>query len=135
VNINDIKNAGLKITAPRIKILEILEKSQNKHLTADDIYKELLLNNTEVGVATIYRVLTQFEQVGIVNKLNFENNQAIFELSDAQHHDHIVCTNCGKIEEFNDNTIEKCQEKIADKFGFKLTDHSLYLYGLCKDCQ
>ena len=130
----DLKSAGLKVTLPRLKILEVLEKSPNHHLSAEDIYRVLIDQNEEVGVATIYRVLSQFEESGIVQKLNFENNQAVYELCGFEHHDHLVCVKCNKIIEFQDDVIEKHQLQIAKKHGFELTDHSLYLYGLCKDC-
>ena len=130
----DLKSAGLKVTLPRLKILEVLEKSPNHHLSAEDIYRILIEQNEEVGVATIYRVLSQFEESGIVQKLNFENNQAVYELCGVEHHDHLVCVKCNKIIEFQDDVIEKHQLQIAKKHGFELTDHSLYLYGLCKDC-
>jgi len=131
----DLKSAGLKVTLPRLKILEVLEKSSNHHLSAEDIYRKLMAQHGEVGVATIYRVLTQFEESGIVNKLNFENNQAVYELSNVEHHDHLVCVKCNKIIEFQDDVIEQHQLQIAKKYGFELTDHSLYLYGLCKTCK
>ena len=130
----DLKSAGLKVTLPRLKILEVLEKSPNHHLSAEDIYRVLIDQHEEVGVATIYRVLSQFEESGIVQKLNFENNQAVYELCGLEHHDHLVCVKCNKIIEFQDDVIEKHQIQIAKKHGFELTDHSLYLYGLCKDC-
>ncbi|MDC1016288.1 ferric iron uptake transcriptional regulator [Candidatus Thioglobus sp.] len=130
----DLKSAGLKVTLPRLKILEVLESSPSHHLSAEDIYRVLIEQHEEVGVATIYRVLSQFEESGIVHKLNFENNQAVYELCGADHHDHLVCVKCNKIIEFQDDVIEKHQIQIADKHGFELTDHSLYLYGLCKDC-
>ena len=131
----DLKSAGLKVTLPRLKILEVLEKSSNHHLSAEDIYRALMEQREEVGVATIYRVLTQFEESGIVNKLNFENNQAVYELSNVEHHDHLVCVKCNIIIEFQDDVIEQHQLQIANKYGFQLTDHSLYLYGLCKTCK
>ncbi len=130
----DLKSAGLKVTLPRLKILEVLESSPSHHLSAEDIYRVLIEQHEEVGVATIYRVLSQFEESGIVHKLNFENNQAVYELCGADHHDHLVCVKCNKIIEFQDDVIEKHQIQIADKHGFELTDHSLYLYGLCKEC-
>ena len=130
----DLKSAGLKVTLPRLKILEVLESSSSHHLSAEDIYIVLIEQNEEVGVATIYRVLSQFEESGIVQKLNFENNQAVYELCGAEHHDHLVCLKCNKIIEFQDDVIEKHQIQIAKKHGFDLTDHSLYLYGLCEDC-
>ena len=130
----DLKSAGLKVTIPRLKILEVLESSSSHHLSAEDIYRVLIEQNEEVGVATIYRVLSLFEESGIVQKLNFENNQAVYELCGAEHHDHLVCVKCNKIIEFQDDVIEKHQIQIAKKHGFDLTDHSLYLYGLCEDC-
>ena len=130
----DLKSAGLKVTLPRLKILEVLESSPSHHLSAEDIYRVLIEQNEEVGVATIYRVLSQFEESGIVQKLNFENNLAVYELCGADHHDHLVCVKCNKIIEFQDDVIEKHQIQIANKHGFELTDHSLYLYGLCNDC-
>ena len=131
----DLKSAGLKVTLPRLKILEVLEKSSNHHMSAEDIYRVLMEQHQDVGVATIYRVLTQFEESGIVNKLNFENNQAVYELSNVEHHDHLVCVKCNAIIEFQDDVIEQHQLQIAKKYGFQLTDHSLYLYGLCKTCK
>ena len=131
----DLKSAGLKVTLPRLKILEVLEKSSNHHLTVEDIYRVLIEQNKEINVATIYRVLSQFEESGIVNKLNFENNQAVYELSNIEHHDHLVCVKCNTIIEFQDDVIERHQLQIANKYGFQLTDHSLYLYGLCKTCK
>jgi len=131
----DLKSAGLKVTLPRLKILEVLEKSSNHHMSAEDIYRVLMEQRQDVGVATIYRVLTQFEESGIVNKLNFENNQAVYELSNVEHHDHLVCVKCSTIIEFQDDVIEQHQLKIANKYDFQLTDHSLYLYGLCKNCK
>ncbi len=131
----DLKSAGLKVTLPRLKILELLEKSSNHHLSAEDIYRALIEQHEEVGLGTIYRVLTQFEESGIVNKLNFENNQAVYELSNVDHHDHLVCVKCNTIIEFQDDVIEEHQLQIANKYSFQLTDHSLYLYGLCKTCR
>jgi len=135
MNAEDLKSVGLKVTLPRLKILEVLEKSSNHHLSAEDIYRALMEQREEVGVATIYRVLTQFEESGIVNKLNFENNQAVYELSNVEHHDHLVCVKCNTIIEFQDDVIEQHQLQIAIKYDFQLTDHSLYLYGLCKACK
>ena len=131
----DLKSAGLKVTLPRLKILEVLEISPNHHLSVEDIYRVLIEHHEEVGIATIYRVLSQFEESGIVHKLNFENNQAVYELCGVEHHDHLVCVKCNTIIEFQDDIIEQHQLQIAKKHGFELTDHSLYLYGLCKDCQ
>ena len=132
---DDLKSVGLRVTSPRLKILEVLESSDNHHLSAEDIYKSLISQNIEVGIATIYRVLTQFEEAGMINKLNFDNGQSVFELSNVEHHDHLVCIKCGKIDEFTDEVIEKHQNKVAEKYGYQLTDYCLYLYGLCKKCQ
>ena len=124
----DLKSAGLKVTLPRLKILEVLEKSPNHHLSAEDIYRVLIEQNEEVGVATIYRVLSQFEESGIVQKLNFENNQAVYELCGLEHHDHLVCVKCSKIIEFQDDVIEQHQLQIAKKHGFEMTDHIHYTF-------
>lgn len=131
----ELRNAGLKVTLPRVKILQILESSENKHMSAEDVYKALIEADEDVGLATVYRVLTQFEDAGLVMRHHFEGGHSVFELDSVDHHDHIVCNKCGKVEEFFDEVIENQQEKIAKKFGFKITDHSLYLYGLCADCQ
>jgi Fur family ferric uptake transcriptional regulator len=130
----NLKEVGLKVTIPRLKILEILETSKKKHMSAEQIYKVLLANHQEVGLATVYRVLTQFEQLKMVRRLNFEDNQAVFELVDEHHHDHLICVKCGNIEEFVDEVIEMHQENIAKKYGYKLTDHDLCLYGICANC-
>ncbi|MES9888700.1 MAG: ferric iron uptake transcriptional regulator [Candidatus Sedimenticola sp. 6PFRAG1] len=127
----DIRNAGLKVTAPRMKILELLEKSGRRHVSAEDVYKMLLEAGEEIGLATIYRVLTQFETAGLVERNNFEGGYSVFELNRGQHHDHIVCVHCGKVAEFYDETIEKRQQNIADKYGFEIGDHSLTIYGHC----
>lgn len=133
---NDLRNAGLKVTLPRVKILEILEKqTDNKHLSAEKIYKILLQENVEIGMATVYRVLTQFESAGLVARHHFEGGSSIFELNKGVHHDHIVCMKCGKVDEFTDKVIEKHQEDIAKSLGYELTDHSLHLYGFCPTCQ
>ncbi len=134
MNSDDLKKVGLKTTIPRLKILEVLEKSSKRHLSVEDVYRHLMSQNVEIGVATIYRVLAQFEKSGMVNKLTFES-QAVFELNTDEHHDHLVCIKCGNIDEFKDNVIEQHQEDIAKKYGYKLTDHCLYLYGLCPNCQ
>ena len=131
----ELRNAGLKVTLPRVKILQILESSENKHMSAEDVYKALIEADEDVGLATVYRVLTQFEDAGLVMRHHFEGGHSVFELDTVDHHDHIVCSKCGNVEEFFDEVIEEQQEKIARKFGFKITDHSLYLYGLCADCQ
>ena len=131
----ELKDAGLKITLPRVKILQILESSEVHHVSAEDVYKLLLQNDEEVGLATVYRVLTQFEQAGLVVRHNFEGGHSVFELSSDKHHDHIVCVKCGRVEEFADDEIEQLQEKVADKLGFELTDHNLNMYGLCPECR
>ena len=127
----ELKDAGLKITLPRIKILQILESNEVHHVSAEDVYKLLLLNGEEIGLATVYRVLTQFEQAGLVIRHNFEGGHSVFELSTETHHDHIVCVRCGRVEEFADEEIERRQQEVADRLGFELTDHHLNLYGLC----
>ena len=131
----DLRKAGLKATLPRLKILELLENENIRHLSAEDVYKKLLEQGEDVGLATVYRVLTQFESAGLVVRHHFEGGLSVFELNEGSHHDHLVCEKCGKVEEFMDQTIEKCQHQIAEKFGFKMTDHSLYIYGICPECQ
>ena len=129
-----LKNSGFKITVQRLKILEALGKPVNKHLSAEDLYKLLKANGEEVSLATIYRVLTQFETAGIVTKHNFEENRSVFELSIKEHHDHLVCIKCGVIIEFVDNFIEERQLEIAKQYDFKITQHSLSIYGICSKC-
>lgn len=127
----DLRNAGLKVTVPRLKMLELFENAQDRHLSAEAIYRLLLEAGEEIGLATVYRALTQFEAAGLVTRHHFEGGQAVFELERGPHHDHIVCIHCGRVEEFYDAVIEKRQRSIADKFGFKLRDHTLTLYGEC----
>jgi Fur family ferric uptake transcriptional regulator len=129
----DIRKAGLKVTHPRIKILELLESSSQRHVSAEDVYKMLLDNGEEIGLATVYRVLTQFETAGLVTRHNFEGGHAVFELDRGGHHDHMVCVVCGKVEEFIDTTIEKRQREIAKTHGFEMVDHSLIIYGHCNN--
>jgi Fur family transcriptional regulator, ferric uptake regulator len=131
----ELRKAGLKVTLPRVKILQIMESSDTKHLSAEDVYKALIEADEDVGLATVYRVLTQFETAGLVMRHHFEGGSSVFELTTVDHHDHIVCQSCGSVEEFYDEVIEDQQEKIARKYGFKITDHSMYLYGVCKNCQ
>ncbi len=132
----DLRNAGLKVTLPRIKILEILEKQEEvRHLTAEQVYKILLSEKEEIGLATVYRVLTQFEAAGLVTRHHFEGGNSVFELNRGDHHDHIVCVKCGRVDEFTDAGIEKRQKEIAKELGYELTDHSLCLYGLCSSCK
>ena len=123
------------MTLPRVKILQIMESSETKHLSAEDVYKALIEADEDVGLATVYRVLTQFESAGLVMRHHFEGGSSVFELTTIDHHDHIVCQTCGRVEEFYDDVIESQQEMIAEKYGFRITDHSMYLYGVCKDCQ
>lgn len=129
----ELKRAGLKITLPRIKILAILQNPNNQHISAEDVYKILLEHNEEIGLATVYRVLNQFDDAGIVTRHHFEGGKSVFELSQKKHHDHLVCLNCGKVVEFEDDVIEQRQEDVAKLHKIKLTNHSLYLYGECED--
>ena len=131
----ELKEHGLKATVPRLKILELMEDSKVRHFSAEDIYRYLLKSNVELGLATVYRVLTQFESAGIVIRHNFEEGHSVFELAADEHHDHIVCVRCGKVEEFHDDEIEQRQNVIAKKLGFELTDHNLNMYGLCPSCK
>ncbi len=127
----DLKNAGLKATTPRLKILNLFETSDVRHLTAEDVYKILLADNEDVGLATVYRVLTQFEQAGLLIRHHFEGDKAVFELNQGKHHDHLVCLQCGKVEEFYDPDIEKRQDRVAKERGFIVREHSLYLFADC----
>ncbi len=131
----DLKKAGLKVTLPRLKILEILEKADPRHMSAEEVYKTLVESGDDVGLATVYRVLTQFEAAGLVRRHNFEGDHAVFEVEQGEHHDHLVCVKCGKVDEFIDEMIEERQEVIANKFGFEMTDHSLTIYGICHGCK
>ena len=130
-----LKQAGMKVTVPRLRILEMLEQITGHHASAEDIYKMLLGLNQEIGVATIYRVLTQCEQAGLVRRLQFEGGRAVFELACSDHHDHMVCVRCGCVHEFHDEVIESRQRDIADKSGFDIEDHTMVLYGLCARCR
>ncbi len=129
--VHDLKNTGLKVTAPRLKVLDIFHNATTRHLTAEDVYRALLAESVEIGLATVYRVLTQFEQAGILSRSHFESGKAVFELNEGQHHDHLVCLDCGQVEEFFDAKIEDRQKKIAQEHGFVLQDHALSLYGSC----
>ncbi|CAN5312157.1 ferric iron uptake transcriptional regulator [soil metagenome] len=130
-NPSDLKASGLKATLPRLKILDIFHASAVRHLSAEDVYKILLSENMDVGLATVYRVLTQFEQAGLLNRNHFETGKAIFELNEGSHHDHLVCLDCGRVEEFYDAEIEERQQQVALKRGFKIAEHALALYGHC----
>jgi Fur family ferric uptake transcriptional regulator len=127
----DLKNAGLKATLPRLKVLSLFENSKERHLSAEDIYKVMINSGEDVGLATVYRVLMQFEQAGLLIRHHFESGKAVFELNAGGHHDHVVCVKCGRVEEFYDAEIEKRQESAAAKLGFKMQDHSLTIYGIC----
>ena len=131
----ELRKAGLKITLPRLKILEILESSKDRHLSAEDIYKELLGSGEDIGLATVYRVLTQFESAGLVTRHNFEGGHSVFELDDGDHHDHMVCVDTGEVTEFVSEEIERLQHEIAEKYGYDLVDHSLVLYVKSKDVE
>jgi len=127
----NLKNAGLKSTLPRLKILGLFESGQERHMSAEDIYKQLLSTGDDVGLATVYRVLTQFEQAGLLVRHNFEGGKSVFELNQGKHHDHIVCMQCGHVEEFYDSAIEARQKKIAAERGFEIHEHSLSIYADC----
>lgn len=134
MNTQDLRNVGLKVTLPRMKILHILDQTVSRHLSAEEIYKILMESGEEVGLATIYRVLTQFEEAGLVQRHYFEGGHSVFELNQGAHHDHLVCIRCGRVEEFMDEIIEERQRKIAKKAGYEITDHSLNIYGICSEC-
>lgn len=131
----DLKKAGLKVTHPRVKILNILENSEKRHLGAEEVYKALLETGEDVGLATVYRVLTQFEAAGLVIRHHFEEGHSVYEINQGEHHDHILCIKCGRVDEFVDETIEERQLVIAQRFGYEITDHYLNIYGVCPDCQ
>jgi Fur family ferric uptake transcriptional regulator len=135
-NQDDLRNIGLKATGPRLRILELFQTSGTRHLSAEDVYRQLLAEKIEVGLATVYRVLTQFEQAGLLQRHHFESGKAVFEQNEGAHHDHLVCLQCGRVEEFYDPEIERRQTKIAKDRGFALHDHSLALYADCikTDC-
>lgn len=134
--IEELKSSGLKATLPRLKIMELFQKGEHRHMGAEDVYRHLLADRTDVGLATVYRVLTQFEQAGLLSRSSFENGKAVYELNDGEHHDHLVCLDCGKVEEFYDASIEKRQHDIAKSRGFMIVDHALSLYAQCQksDC-
>lgn len=132
----ELQSIGLKATVPRMTILDLFRKSSQRHLTAEDVYRQLLAENVDIGLATVYRVLTQFEQAGLLERHHFESGKAVFELKDVRHHDHLVCLQCGRVEEFNDPEIERRQSKVAKERGFTVVEHALYLYVDClkEDC-
>ena len=127
----DLKNMGLKATLPRLKILELFEKTTQRHMSAEDVYRTLLADNMDIGLATVYRVLTQFEQAGLLERHFFESGKAVFEINHGSHHDHLVCVDCGRVEEFYDAEIERLQNQIALERGFAIEEHALYLYAKC----
>ncbi len=135
-NIDELKNTGLKATLPRLKILDVFQKSQQRHMTAEDVFRVLLVERSDIGLATVYRVLLQFEQAGILLRSHFESGKAVFELNEGQHHDHLVCLDCGRVEEFYDAEIENRQHAVAKAKGFEIADHALSLYAHCTktDC-
>lgn len=128
----ELRKAGLKATLPRLKILAILEAAEHPHMTAEDVYQRLLKDGVEVGLATVYRVLTQFEQAGLVMRHNFEGGRSVFEINQGGHHDHMVCMECGRVFEFYDPAIEERQRRVAEKAGFVIDDHTLHMYGVCE---
>lgn len=130
-NISELKNTGLKATLPRLKILEIFQAGKQRHMTAEDVYRVLLEERADIGLATVYRVLMQFEQAGLLNRSNFESGKAVYEINEGQHHDHLVCLDCGKVEEFYDAEIERRQHAVAKAKGFTISDHSLSIYANC----
>jgi len=129
-----LRQVGLKVTTPRLKILQILEQAPTRHLSAEEVFKTLSAMGEDVGLATVYRVLTQFEAAGLVTRQNFEEGHSVFELNQGEHHDHLVCVKCGRVDEFVDQVIEEHQKKVADKLGYQITDHSLIIYGTCHSC-
>ena len=131
---NELRKAGLKVTLPRVKILQMLDNAEHRHMSAEDVYKALMEAGEDVGLATVYRVLTQFEQASILTRSNFESGKAVYELNEGQHHDHFICTSCGKVEEFYDAEIEKRQQLVAKSKGWVVQDHSMALYGQCASC-
>ena len=133
-NIDELKNTGLKATLPRLKILEIFQTGTQRHMTAEDVFRVLLNERSDIGLATVYRVLTQFERAGILERSHFESGKAVYELNEGTRHDHLICTSCGKVEEFYDAEIERRQQMIAKDKGWIMQDHAMSLYGLCGDC-
>ena len=135
-NIEDLKSTGLKATLPRLKILEVFQNATQRHMTAEDVFRVLLDERSDIGLATVYRVLMQFEQAGLLTRSNFESSKAVYELNEGQHHDHLVCLDCGRVEEFFDAEIEKRQQMVAKSRGFALQEHALSLYANCTkgDC-
>jgi len=130
-NIDELKSTGLKATLPRLKILDVFQKGGQRHMTAEDVFRVLLQDHSDIGLATVYRVLTQFEQAGILSRSHFESGKAVYELNEGKHHDHMVCLECGRVEEFYDAEIERRQNVVAEAKGFRIADHALSLYAHC----
>ncbi len=133
-NQNELRSAGLKATFPRLKILDIFRRAEPRHQSAEDVYRTLVAEDVDIGLATVYRVLTQFEQAGILTRSQFDGTRAVFEINDGDHHDHLICTNCGKVVEFYEPSIEKRQHEIAKEHGYVLESHTMMLYGVCSEC-
>jgi Fur family ferric uptake transcriptional regulator len=135
-HVDELKSSGLKATLPRLKILEVFQHAKSRHMTAEDVFKALLAEGADIGLATVYRVLMQFEQAGLLSRSNFESGKAVFELNEGTHHDHLVCLDCGRVEEFFDAEIEQRQRAVTESRGFALQEHSLALYARCTktDC-
>lgn len=131
---NELRRLGLKVTAPRLRIMQMFEQAKDRHLSAEEIYRALLDSGEDVGLATVYRVLTQFETAGLIIRHHFEEGYSVYELNQGEHHDHLVCVKCNSIEEFVDEVIESRQQAVAEKMGFQMTDHNLIIYGICKIC-
>ena len=133
-NIDNLKNTGLKATLPRLKILELFQSHKDNHLSAEDIFRILITQKSDIGLATVYRVLAQFEQAGLLRRSNFEAGKSVYELDEGLHHDHMVCLTCGKVDEFVDDKMEQRQLEIAKKYGFHLEEHAVAMYGTCANC-
>lgn len=131
MQIDDLRSTGLKVTGPRLKILEVFQRGVQRHMTAEDVFRQLLLEGADIGLATVYRVLMQFEQAGLLHRNHFESGKAVYELNEGQHHDHMVCLDCGRVEEFFDPEIEARQQAVAQAKGFEIADHALSLYAHC----
>ncbi len=131
--VEELKTSGLKATLPRLKVLEVFQRTDRRHLAAEDVYKVLLAEGSDIGLATVYRVLMQFTQAGLLTRQHFESGRAVFELNEGRHHDHMVCLHCGRVQEFFDAAIEQRQRELAEQHGFELHDHALAMYGLCSD--
>ncbi len=132
---DELKSAGLKATFPRLKILDIFRRAEPRHQSAEDVYRTLIAEDVDIGLATVYRVLTQFEQAGILTRSQFDGTRAVFEINDGDHHDHLICTSCGRVVEFYETEIEKRQYEIAKEHGFTLESHTMMLYGICSKCE